>query len=152
MGGVEMLVLDTGVLVEYIVEKAPHRRKVEQLFAGIEAGEVQLYMNPITMSETLYVASRIYEAAGLKDPNEEAIKYLNWVRKRVRLFGIYDETAIRAGELKKELRLALPDCYVLATSEEMGATPLFAKPATEMYPILGRMRELGVRFLEEVIF
>jgi len=32
---------------------------------------------------------------------------------------------MRAGELKKALHIALPDCYVIATAEKVDAIPLF---------------------------
>lgn len=147
---VNTFVVDTSVLIEYIVERAPYRKRAERLLDMASTGEVELYLNPVTLSETLYIASRIYEASGIRDPNGEAMNYLNWIRKRVRLSEIHEETAIRAGELKKELRIALADCYVIATSKELGVAPLFARPEREMKPILKRMRELGVKFLEEI--
>jgi len=142
--------VDTSVLIEYIVEEAPCRGMAERLLEMASTGEVELHLNPVTLSETLYIASRIYEASGIKDPNGEAINYLNWIRGMVRLSEIGEETAVRAGELKKELRIALADCYVIAASEELGVTPLFARPEREMKPILKRMKGLGVKFLEEV--
>jgi len=57
---------------------------------------------------------------------------------------------IRAGELRKTLRIALPDCYVISTAEAMKATPLFKSIEKEMKPIPPNMRKLGVKFLEEI--
>ncbi|MDK2384520.1 MAG: PIN domain-containing protein [Candidatus Korarchaeota archaeon] len=54
------IVLDTGVLVEYIVKRAPYRHKVVEVFRNADEGDVRLFMSPITLSEALYVVSRIY--------------------------------------------------------------------------------------------
>ena len=38
-----------------------------------------------------------------------------------------DFISMRAGELKKALHIALPDCYVIATAEKVDAIPLFKR-------------------------
>ncbi len=53
----ERLVLDTGVLMEYIVLRSPYRSVVAKLFEEATAKKLELYVNVITLSETLYVAS-----------------------------------------------------------------------------------------------
>ncbi|MCD6504115.1 PIN domain-containing protein [Candidatus Bathyarchaeota archaeon] len=146
----EKFVLDTGVLVEYIVERAPYRPIVKKLLDEASSGRVRLYATPITLSETLYVASRIYEKAELSNPNEEALNYVSWIKGRVKVTKIDEHVAIKSGELKKELRLALPDCYVLATAESMNAVPLFRKPEKEMERVFDRLRKMKTKFLGEV--
>ncbi len=146
----ERIVLDTGVLVEYIVKRAPYRHKVVKLFSDADGGNVRLFMSPITLSETLYVASRIYEASSVLNPNEEALKYVEWLKVRISVARITEETAKRAGELKKELRIALPDCYVIASAELMGGSPLFRGVEREMEPVLDKLEELGVLFLDSI--
>ena len=146
----ERMVLDTGVLVEYIVKRAPYRRKVANLFRGADRGSIKLFMSPITLSETLYVASRIYEASSTPNPNEEALKYVEWLKGRVSVVSVTEEVAERAGELKKELRVALPDCYVIATAELIEASPLFRRVERQMKPVLDRLEELGALFLDRI--
>jgi len=143
------IVPDTGVLAEYIIEKAPYRAKAEKILREAATGNIELLLTPITLSETLYVASRIYEAASLPRPNEEALNYILWLKTIAKTVEADEETAIRAGELKKTLRIALPDCYVIAAAEKTGATPLFRKPEEEMKPVLGELKRLGVKFLDE---
>ena len=58
------LSLDTSVLVEYIVRSAPYRDKVAELLEKAAKGELTLYVSSPVFSETLYIASRIYEVAG----------------------------------------------------------------------------------------
>lgn len=53
----ERLVLDTDVLMEYIVLRSPCRSVVAKLFEEATAKKLELYVNVITLSETLYVAS-----------------------------------------------------------------------------------------------
>lgn len=147
--GKTSLVLDTSVLVEYIVRKAPYRSKVEKLFKEAATGKLKLYVSYVTLSETLYVASRIYQVAKVSDPNSEALNYIMWLKSRVEVIGIDENIALRAGELKKLLHIALPDCYVIATAETLHATPLFKKIEKEMKPVQDTLRKLGVKFLEE---
>jgi len=144
------LVLDTSILIEYIVKKAPYRSKVKKLFNKAAEKALNLYVNPITLSETLYVASRIYTASKLPSPNEEALNYLEWIKTRANIVKITDETAVRAGELKKDLRITLPDCYVIATAIETSATPIFTKVEKEMEPVLPKLEKLGVTFLSQL--
>ena len=144
------LVLDTSVLVEYIVERAPYRGLVERLFEEARSGRLKLYTSPVTLSETLYVASRIYAVASLPNPNREALDYVLWLEARVEVVIVDEEIALRAGELKKALRIALPDCYVIATAEKVGAKPLFKKLEREMEPVRNELKRLGALFLEEL--
>ncbi len=144
------LVLDTSVLVEYIVLRSPYRQKVVRLFEASRRGLVKLYVSPVTLSELLYVASRIYQAAGLPNPNQEAYYYVEWVRRRTSLVEVSEEVAVRAGELKKKLRIALPDCYVIASAEAVGAKPLFRHAEEEMKLVIDELRRLGVEFLDEL--
>ena len=60
------------------------------------------------------------------------------------------DLAIRAGELKKGLGIALTDCYVIAAAETVEATPLFRRIEKEMEPVLTELRRYNVTFLEEV--
>ena len=143
-------VLDTGVLVEYIVKRSPYRAKVERLFSKASNGEIELYINPITMSETLYISSRIYETASLPSPNSEAMNYIMWLKGIITVIEVNENIALRAGELRKILYIALPDCYVIATAESINAIPLFRSVESEMKPVLNELKRLKVKFLEEL--
>ncbi len=144
------LVLDTSVVVEYIVLRSPYRAKVVMLFERASTGELELYVNTVTLSEVLYVSSRIYQVAGVDDPNREALDFVEWVKSRAHVVGVDEGIAVRAGELKKRLRIALPDCLVIATAEAVKAVPIFKKPEEEMKPVMSSLRQLGVKFLEEI--
>ena len=145
----EKIVLDTSIVVEYVILRSRHRSKVIELFEKASRNEVILYVTPVTLSEVLYVVSRIYRVAGVPDPNREALDFIEWLSSRVKTIEIGRDVAIRAGELKKKLRIALPDCYVIAVAEKLGATPLFKKVEEEMEPVISELESLGARFLSE---
>ena len=144
------LSLDTSVLVEYIVRSAPYRDKVAELLEKAAKGDLTLYVSSPVLSETLYIASRIYEAAGEENPNERALEYIYWLKERVKVVEANEDLAIRAGELKKRLGIALTDCYVIAAAQTVEATPLFRRIEREMEPVLTELRRYNVTFLEEV--
>jgi len=146
----ERVVLDTSVLVEYIVLRSPYRRLVTKLFEKASAKQLELYVSTVTLSETLYVASRIYQAAKIDKPNNEALNFIEWVKNRVKAVNVDESIALRAGEIKKQLHLALPDCYVIATAETINAKPLFRRIEEEMKPVLEELKRLGVEFLDEM--
>lgn len=153
MGGyctVDRLVLDTGVLVEYIVLRSKFRFKVSKLFNMASMNKIKLYISPITLSEILYVVSKIYEAAGVPSPNIEALDYVEWIRRKTEIVKLSDDIIFRTGELKKTLRIALSDCYVIASAEAVNAVPLFKAVEKEMMPVIDELRRLGVKFLEEI--
>jgi len=147
--GTSRLVLDTSVLVEYVVENAPYRNTVVDLFNKARKGDVDLIINLVTLSETLYITSRIYQYAHTPDPNTEALNYIFWIKGLAKVVEPTYEIAITAGELKKKLHLSLADCYVIATGKAMNAAPLFKFVEKEMKPVLNELRKLNVLFLSE---
>jgi len=153
MGGysrAKRIVLDTSVLIEYILSKSSYRPKVISLLNRAMSGDLKLFINTITLSETLYVASRIYQAAGLEDPNMEALHFVEWIKGKSSIVNIDEGIAMRAGELKKQLRIATPNCYVISTAEAVDAAPLFKRQESEMIPVLDILEKLGILFLEKV--
>lgn len=144
-------VVDASVLAEYVVAKSPYRERVTELLRRCERGEIELYLSSITLSELIYVTTRIYALAGLDKPNEEAMNYVSYLKGvGVRVVSPDGEVAVKAGELKKELRLSLADCYVLATSEKLGAVPVFKRLEKEMKSIESRLRKQGLKWLGEL--
>lgn len=142
------LVLDTSVFVEYIVENAPFRSKAEELLRRGMGRENSVFVIPHVLSETLYVSSRIYRFAGVKEFNEKALEYVMWIAES---FNVYDPVSlyVNAGELRKRLGIALTDCYVIASAEALGAKAVFAKPEKEMLRVMDSVRDV-VLFLAEI--
>jgi len=141
-------VVDSSVILERIIRSSPYKAKVERLFSEAR-GRVKLFVTLPTLSEVLYAASRIYELAGVEQPNEEAGTLVEWVKTRCRVAAPGENTAMRAGELKKVLKLALVDCYVIATAEELGCKALFLKREREMLEREELLKRLPIEFLAE---
>jgi len=76
----ERLALDTSALIELIIAGSPYRDYVENLFLKSRRGEVELYVNTVTLAEVVYMAARIYKLAGVRDPNAEAGKIYSMAR------------------------------------------------------------------------
>ncbi len=145
---VRKLVLDTGVIVEYIILKSKYRPKIVELFNLASENKIELYTSIVALSEVLYIASRIYQAANVDDPNDEAKCFIEWIKRRVKVVDVNEDIVLEAGELKKQLHIALPDCYIIATAKYIKAVPVFRKIEREMEPVLTKLREIGVLFLE----
>jgi len=137
--------------VEYIVAGSPYRGFVEDLFSRSKRGELELYVSAVTLAEVLYVASRIYSAAGVEDPNGEAENFVTWITSRARIINVDSQIAKAAGELRKRLRIALPDCFVIATAIMVGGSALFKRVEREMRGVEEELRRLGVVFAEDYV-
>ncbi len=143
------IVPDTGVLSEYVIKGAPFRGKVEELFRLAADNKLEILIGHLTISETLYVVSRIYQEASVKEPNNEALNFISWVKSKCKVIKMTEEISINAGELKKRLRIALPDCYVIASANIHGGVPLFRKVESEMLSCEKHLRSAGVKFLQD---
>jgi len=140
-------VVDTSVLIERIIRNSPFKSLVEDLFTRALNREVELYVTLPTLSEVLYVASRIYSHGGIDDPNKEATSFILWITSRARIITPTLDIALRAGELKKELGFSITDCYVIAAAERIGGKALFLKLEGEMRGRIESIRSLPVEFL-----
>ena len=52
--------------------------------------------------------------------------------------------------MKKALRIALPDYYVIATAEKANAIALFKRMEKEMKHIFDDLERLGVKFPDQI--
>ena len=71
-------------------------------------------------------------------------------KRRAKVVEVNQDIMLKADELKKQLHIALLDCYVIATAQTIKAIPLFKTIEKEMENILAELRNLGVKFLEEI--
>lgn len=145
----ERYVTDTGVLVESIIENSPYRGPVARLLDNALRKIIELYVTPLTISELLYVASKVYEAAAVKDCNAEALNFLEWLLARAKTTEVTPEISFKAGEIRKMLKIALPDCYVIAAAIKLQAKALFLKPEKEMLMKLEDLKKFPIIFLTE---
>uniref|UniRef100_A0A7J2U0E1 PIN domain-containing protein n=1 Tax=Ignisphaera aggregans TaxID=334771 RepID=A0A7J2U0E1_9CREN len=103
------------------------------------------------LSEVLYAASRIYSVAGFAEHNRMALDLVLWIKNVTEVTEITLDIALRAGELKKLLGIALTDCYVIATAETLNATALFLKIEEEMKKRMHLIEKLPVEFIVEAL-
>ncbi|AWR98614.1 type II toxin-antitoxin system VapC family toxin [Metallosphaera hakonensis] len=80
------MIVDTGVLIEYINEAGKYHEKVRKLIESSSS----LFVTPITLSEALYVSYRVYREAGLNNANDYAKEFVEWLLSKQRLFYIYE--------------------------------------------------------------
>ena len=142
------MIVDTGVLIEYINEAGKYHEKVRKLIES----SATLFVTPITLSEVLYVSYRVYKAAGLNDANDYAKEFVEWLLSKLKVTEINHEIVIKAGEIKKKYGIALPDCYVLATADYLKDKALFKKEK-EIVQALDRIKkELGdiINFIDDI--
>ena len=102
----KVFVVDTSVLVEYLDESFPLAGKVEALFEKARRREVVLYTTALVMAELLYVASRLYEEAGIHELNQRAYEYIVWLERHVGLktVDMDERLALEMGEVEKEIQ------------------------------------------------
>ena len=145
-------ILDTSVVAEYLDVDSPYGEMIEELYERLGRGEVEGYLTAATLSEILYVSSRIYREAGSDSPNEDAMRLIQWLMNHphIRVVDLTPEICLRAGELRKEMHISLIDCLVIAAGEAMEVKSLFLKPEREFEKYMERLREHGVRFLTEL--
>ena len=79
MRSLRTYVLDNSVLIAYITENATGRERVLSMIEEARRGKVQLYTIYPVLSELLYVSTRVYEMAGLEEPNVKALDFLLWI-------------------------------------------------------------------------
>jgi predicted nucleic acid-binding protein len=142
-------VLDTSVLITYITENATGRERVLSIIEEARRGKVQLYTIYPVLSELLYVSTRVYEMAGLEEPNVKALDFLLWIEGLVENVELAHDIAFRVGEFKKLLMIALTDCYVIAIAESLNSIALFLRIEKEMGNRIGLIGRPPVEFLVE---
>lgn len=148
------LVLDTGVIVEYIISNSPLRPVLTKLFSSALRGANELYLSTVTLAETFYVARRIYEWAGVEQPEEAARDFLFFLEKHKALSLVQPntETAVEAGKVKAFYRVSLADSFVLATAKIFNAKALFRKVEKEIEPYMKALKkEYGLTTVKEII-
>ncbi|MCE4613129.1 MAG: PIN domain-containing protein [Desulfurococcales archaeon] len=148
------VVLDTGVVVEYIDLKGALHEQAWIVMESVKAGRLEAVIPHPVLSETFYVAARIYSKLGARDPEERALKLIEWLYRlpTVSIVGETLDLALEAGRAKLKYGLALTDCYVLASSKLYNARALFRKREREMGAgkvLRSLTRDYEIVFLED---
>lgn len=121
-------VVNISVLAEFLFEKSQFKERIEKLFE--DSVKSKLYASPITVSELIYVASRIYSMASVDEPNHEACNFVYWLLSNVgiKLVPLNLDISLMADEIRKRVRMALSHCIVIATAMSINANPPIQNP------------------------
>jgi len=144
--------LDTSVVIEYVDKAGLYHEQATLVFSAALSGRLELVVPHPVLAETYYVAARVYEKLGLRDPEGRAARLVGWLYRlpSARVVGADLRLALEAGAAKLRYGLALTDCYVLAAAKVYRCRPLFRKREREMEGIEEELkRHYGVLFLED---
>lgn len=147
------LVLDTGVIIEYIIEKSILREILKKIFLLAIKGKIKIYLSTISLAEVYYISRRIYFEAGIKNPEKASISFLNFLKNYKGIYIVPPDfkIAIEAGKIKSIYGLSLGDCFVFATSKFFNAKAVFRNEEIEFEPILNELKnKYGFITIKEV--
>jgi len=142
------ITIDTGVFVEYIDRKAKYHRAAKAIIDSF--GRLEIVLPSITIAEVCYVTARLLNVAGIEKALGKAIEFASWIYNHpavevVDNLGLHIETA----KIKLEYRMALADCYVLATSKIENCKAVFRKREKEVPEQIEK--DFKVVFLEDYV-
>ena len=146
--------IDTSVWIESIVENAKYHNIALKFIDGLERGEIQSVITPITVSEVFYVAYRVYRTVGMphNDAERKAELFFEklYSHKNIRVI-LNKEITLLAGKIKSKYNISLSDSYILALAKNKSAVPLFRAPEKEMEGKIKKLKEeFHVKFLSEM--
>ena len=144
--------LDTSVIIEYIDRRGEYHEQAKVVFDAILLGKLKAIIPHPILSETYYVATRVYETLRLEQAGERAIKLVEWLYRLPTVI-VKDadlSLAIEAGKVKLKYGIALTDCYVLASAKIYKGKAVFRKREREMQSKLSNIeKEYPIIFLED---
>jgi len=126
--------LDTGVLIEYINLSGSLHREAKAVIQSILDGKIIAIIPHPVLAETYYVSVRIYEELDIKNPEQRAKNFVEWLYRSPN-FSLAEpslELAILAGSIKRRFNLASTDSYVLASAKLYRARAVFRLKEKEM--------------------
>lgn len=119
--------LDTSVLVEYINLSGSLHREARAVIQSVLDGKITAIIPHPVFAETYYVLARIYEKLNIKNPEQKAKNFIEWLYRSPN-FSVAEsslELVILAGSIKMRFNLALTDSYVLASAKLYRAKAIF---------------------------
>ena len=147
-------VIDTSVIIEYIDRKGELHEQAKHIISTLLTNKLEGIIPHPTLAETYYVATRLYRALGLESPQTIAKKLIEWLyRLPTIIIPNHDlSLAIEVGKAKLVYRLALTDCYILATSTLFNCKALFKRREREMVDRLDDLQKnYQLVFLEDYL-
>jgi len=76
-------------------------------------------------------------------------RFTAWLGYKAKIVEVDTRLAKLAGELRKKLGIALPDCFTIALANTINGKALFKRIEREMRDVVEELRKLNVIFLEE---
>lgn len=146
------IVLDTGIIIEYIDEEGEYHEQANMVFTAILTGKLKGILPHPTLVETYYVVARIYRKLNIEEPETIALKLIEWLYKlpTITMADMNLNLALETGKIKLYYKLALTDCYILATSKIYNGIALFRKLEREMLENIDELKKsYQIMFLED---
>jgi len=142
---------DTSVLIEYINLSGSLHKEAKAVIQSILDGKIIAIIPHPVLTETYYVSVRIYEELDIKNPEQRAKNFVEWLYRSPN-FSLAEpslELAILAGSIKRKFNLALTDSYVLASAKLYRAKAVFRSKEKEILESFEEItKECDVVFLE----
>lgn len=166
MSAIPLIVLDTGVLVEYIDLEGNFHSEATAVVESILSGKAIAIVPNVVFAEFFYVATRLYERLDKSKmkrkeedaeiPEVRAEKLVRWLFNSPNVLMPENslELALVVGRIKKRFSLALPDSFVLACAQLNKCKAVFKSVEEEMergkkLELLKEQAEFGLVFLED---
>jgi predicted nucleic acid-binding protein len=139
------------VLIEYINLSGSLHKEAKAVIQSILDGKIIAIIPHPVLTETYYVSVRIYEELDIKNPEQRAKNFVEWLYRSPN-FSLAEpslELAILAGSIKRKFNLALTDSYVLASAKLYRAKAVFRSKEKEILESFEEItKECDVVFLE----
>lgn len=146
------VVLDTGVIAEFVNLNGEFNKQATIIFDAINSGSLTALLNPVTISELRYVLWRIYDKLAIKNSDKISKDFCEYIyyHPSVRVLQMSLELLLEAGSIKHRYALSLTDCFVLATSKLNRCKAVFRHKEDELEPVFKDLsNEFDLVFLQD---
>lgn len=137
---VQTLFLDTAPVIYYVEQHPVYGALVEEIFARIDAGDIQAVTSPITLLECLVVPLRLGQASLVRDFTDLIARGYGTT-----FTPINEAIASRGAELRATYNLTLADAIQVATALVVGCGAVLTNDSD-----LKRVREISILALDDL--
>ena len=120
---------------------------------SVNQGETTAILTPLTLTEIIYVAERVYQEVYTQAESEIFARKLYdfiYYHPYVEIKPLDYELCLNAGIIKTRYNIAFSDCFLLALSEHDNASVLFKDVENEMKQNIHELNErFDLKFLED---
>ena len=148
-----MIVIDTGVWIEYINARGVLHTQAMAVVDSVNQGKISAILTPLTLTEIFYVAERVYQEVHKMPQSEILAKKLYdfiYYHPNIEVKPLDYELCLKAGIIKTRFNIALSDCFLLALAEHNNVTILFKNIESEMKQNISELKKrFDLKFLED---